>query len=135
MKLHLMFLILALGLASCATTSASGTMVVDGEEVEYSADVTSEVDDIEVDHTIVRALDGRVSAQFELENDDSSPKRLTIKWDWMDADGIKLREATGEHSEWAVVLAPSEVRSFTLQSPTEHAIQVKIRVRSTRSTL
>lgn len=135
MKLNLILLLTALGFASCATTSDSGTMVVDGKEVEFSADVTSEVDDIEVDHTLVRQLDGRVSAQFELENDDNSPKRLTITWDWMDSDGIKLREATGEFSEWSVVLAPDEIRSFTLQSPTEHAIQVKIRVRSTRSTL
>lgn len=135
MKTHLMILMIALGLGSCATTSASGTMVVDGEEVEFSADVTSEVDDIEVDHTLVRQLDGRVTAQFELENDDSSPKRLHITWDWLDADGIMLRKATGEVAERFVVLAPDELKTFTIQSPTEHAIQIKIRVRSTRSTL
>ncbi len=135
MKTHLMFLLIALGLGSCATTSASGTMVVDGEEVEFSADVTSEVDDIEVDHTLVRQLDGRVTAQFELENDDSSPKRLHITWDWLDSDGIMLRKATGEVAERFVVLAPDELKTFTIQSPTEHAIQIKIRVRSTRSTL
>ncbi len=134
-QLHFMFAILALGLCSCATTSASGTMTVDGEEVEFSADVVSEVDDIEVDHTLVRHLDGRVTAQFELENDDSSPKRLHITWDWMDSDSMVLRKGTAESAELFVVLASGEKKKITLQSPTDHAVQIEIRVRSTRNTL
>lgn len=119
------------GLASCASTSATGTMIVDGEEVEFRADVVSEVDDVDVDHTLVRQLDGRVSAQFELTNDQSSPERIRVSWDWLDADGIALRKATGESAELFYVLQPDEKRLVTLQSPTEHAVQVKIRVRST----
>ena len=120
---------------SCATTSASGTMTVDGEEVEFSADVTSDGDDVDVDHTLVRQLDGRVTAQFELENDDNSPRRLHITWDWLDSDGIALRKGVGETPERFEVLPAGEIKTITIQAPTNYAIQIKIRVRSTRSAL
>ncbi len=119
------------GLAACSTTSASGTMIVDGEEVEFRADVVSEVEDVEVDHTLVAHTDGRVSAQFELHNDQSHPERIRVTWDWLDLNGIALRKATGESAELFYVLQPDEKRLVTLQSPTEHAVQVQIKVRST----
>jgi uncharacterized protein YcfL len=121
-----------LGLGSCASTSASGTMMVDGQEVEFGADVVSEVDDVDVDATIVAQVDGRVKAQFELENDDNFPVRIHITWDWLDANGIALRKATGVPAELFEVLAADEKKTFTLLSPTEHAVKVNIRVRSTK---
>lgn len=122
-------------LGSCTTTKAKGTMIVDGKEVTYSAEVKSEVDDIEVDHTLVSQKDGRVAAQFEIENDDDFPIRVHITWDWLDSDGIALRKAAGVLAERYEVLGGEEKRLITIQSPTEDAVQVKIRVRSIKSTL
>ena len=136
--LHLKTLLILLALASlgaCATTKAKGTMIVDGEEVTYSAEVRSEVDDIDVDHTLVRQIDGRVAAQFEIQNDDDFPIRVQISWDWLDADGIALRKGAGESSDRYEVIPGDESRLISIQSPTESAVQVKIRVRSIKSTL
>jgi len=108
-------------------------MVVDGEEVTFSAEVVSDIDDLEVDHTLVRQIDGRVAAQFEIENDDSSPIRAHITWDWLDADGLALRKGAGESAERYEVIPGRETRTITLQSPTGSAVQVKIRVRSIKS--
>lgn len=116
-------------LAACATTKAEGTMIVDGREVTYRAEVRSEVDDIEVDHTLVRQIDGRVAAQFEIENDDDFPVRVHITWDWLDADGIALRKAVGETAERFELIPGNEKRLIAVESPTERAVQVKIRVR------
>ena len=131
----LMLLLVGALLGSCATTKAKGTMIVDGEEVTYSAEVKSEVDDIEVDHTLVSQTDGRVAAQFEIENEDEFPIRVHITWDWLDADGIALRKAAGESAERYEVIAGDQKRLITIQSPTEHAVNVKIKVRSIKSTL
>ena len=131
-----LLILLALGsLGACATTKAKGTMIVDGEEVTYSAEVRSEVDDIEVDHTLVRQIDGRVAAQFQIENDDDFPIRVHITWDWLDADGIALRKGSGESADRYEVIPGDETRLISIQSPTESAVQVKIRVRSIKSTL
>ncbi|MCH2101362.1 MAG: DUF1425 domain-containing protein [Planctomycetes bacterium] len=120
---------------SCSTTKAAGTMIVDGEEITYSAEVESNVNDIEVDHTLVSQTDGRVAAQFEIENEDDFPIRVHITWDWLDVDGIALRKAAGESSDRYEVIAGDEKRLITIQSPTEGAVTVKIKVRSIKSTL
>ncbi|MBT6274510.1 MAG: hypothetical protein HOI95_10295, partial [Chromatiales bacterium] len=60
---HLMFLILALGLASCATTSASGTMVVDGEEV----DSTRVRENAQLTNRLTRASDRDAKVRITLE--------------------------------------------------------------------
>lgn len=131
----LLLLLASVALGSCATTKAKGTMIVDGKEVTYSAEVKSEVKDIEVDHTLVRQIDGRVAAQFEIENEDDFPIRVHITWDWLDADGIALRKAAGESAERYEVIGGDTTQLITIQSPTESAVQVKIRVRSVKSTL
>jgi len=77
----------------------------------------------------------RVAAQFEIENDDDFPIRVHITWDWLDSDGIALRKAAGVLAERYEVLGGEEKRLITIQSPTEDAVQVKIRVRSIKSTL
>lgn len=132
---NLIILMALISLGACSTTKAKGTMIVDGEEVTYSAEVRSEVDDIEVDHTLVRQIDGRVAAQFEIANDDDFPIRVQISWDWLDADGIALRKGAGESAERYEVIPGNEARLISIQSPTESAVQVKIRVRSIKSTL
>jgi uncharacterized protein YcfL len=126
------FVLAALGLGSCASTSATGTMMVDGKEVEFGADVVSEVEDVDVDATIVAQVDGRVQAQFELENDDDFPVRIHITWDWLDANGIALRKSAGEPAELYEVLAADEKKLITLLSPTERAVKVNVHVRSTK---
>ena len=129
----------ALALAACGGPEVlePKTIRFEGEDykpgAEQVADVHFEVDpevdgDLEIDELTGAIRDGRLSAQFRMRNEDDVPLRLTVTWNWRDADGVALRDSSSPKGEHSLVLRPGEERLFTRTSPRPGAIQIYCRV-------
>ncbi len=121
-------LLLLCFLPACSSASAKDEMIVAGESVDIRAEIQVDASDVEATQTLVRGKDGRVTAQFHLENQQSKSVRVRVTWTWKDADGIVLRAATGGKGFRTLVLHPLQPEIITLISPTQTAVEAIIHV-------
>lgn len=124
--------LLALGACSGPEIYEASTIRFEGQDFDSGdaavADVKVEVkswldDEIAVEETFGRVLDGRLTAQFVLLNEGDDPVRVLLTWEWRDGDSMALRAAASEKKTKYLVLRAGESQRQTFTAPSDLALQ------------